>query len=231
MAVNYTMKWKYSRFIVLIKTISSKSRFDLSPIKQQCQTVLFYVIWSFFNQLSSLFSTFLCLVSLFSFLFHLSASLFLLYLSSRITFTFFLFLLSSLLSSSVLWSSPISCVFHILPSLSFPTSSRSHPFPSLSHIPLFLLFILSIVHHILHVCVCSWKPREWRSRWCSHPDSQVCPTDTYSNLRDAAEIKMANAPNRYMEHTWRWRWRALRVFFFCDKDEVIWPFLSLSLSL
>lgn len=215
MAVNYTMKWKYSRFIVLIKTVSSKSHVLISAQSNNNVRPSYFMLYEAFSTnflpFSQLFSVWF---HFFSFLFHLSASLFLLYLSSRITFTFFLFLLSSLLSSSVLWSSPISCVFHILPSLSFPTSSRSHPFPSLSHIPLFLLFLLSIFHHILHVCVCSWKPREWRSRWCSHPDSQVCPTDTYSNLRDAAEIKMANAPNRYMKHTGRWRWRALRVFFF-----------------
>lgn len=99
MAVNYTMKWKYSRFIVLIKTISSKSRFDLSPIKQQCQTVLFYVIWSFFTQLSSLFSTFLCLVSLFFFPPHLSASLSSL---SFFTYNFYLLPFPSLVSALIL---------------------------------------------------------------------------------------------------------------------------------
>lgn len=203
--------------------------FDLSPIKQQCQTVLFYVIWSFFNQLSSLFSTFLCLVSLFFF----PLSPLCLSLSSLSFFTcnFYLLPFPSLISALILCPLVFSSLLCLssLTFFSYVISFTPVSFP-LSH-PLFLLFILSIFHHFLHVCVCSWKPREWRSRWCSHPDSQVCPTDTYSNLRDAAEIKMANAPNRYMEHTGRWRWRALRVFFFCDKDEVIWPFLSLSLSL
>lgn len=100
MAVNYTMKLKYSRFIVLIKTVSSKSRFDLSPIKQQCQTVLFYVIWSFFNQLSSLFSTFLCLVSLFFFpLLPLCLSLSSL---SFFTYNFYLLPFPSLVSALIL---------------------------------------------------------------------------------------------------------------------------------
>lgn len=73
--------------------------FDLSPIKQQSQTVLFYVIWSFFNQLSSLFSTFLCLVSLFFFPPHLSASLSSL---SFFTYNFYLLPFPSLVSALIL---------------------------------------------------------------------------------------------------------------------------------
>lgn len=181
------------------------------------------------------FSTnFLPFSQLFSVWFHFFLSSFtsLLSLSSLSFFTcnFYLLPFPSLISALILCPLVFSNLLcHSLTFFSYVISFTPVSF-SLSH-PLFLLFILSIFHHFLHVCVCSWKPREWRSRWCSHPDSQVCPTDTYSNLRDAAEIKMANAPNRYMEHTGRWRWRALRVFFFCDKDEVIWPFLSLSLSL
>lgn len=171
--------------------------------------------------------------SLFGFTFFFPLSPLCLSLSSLSFFTYNFYLLPfpSLVSALILCPLVFSNLLCLssLTFFSYVISFTPVSFP-LSH-PLFLLFILSIFHHFLHVCVCSWKPREWRSRWCSHPDSQVCPTDTYSNLRDAAEIKMANAPNRYMKHTGRWRWRALRVFFFGDKDEVIWPFLSLSLSL
>lgn len=189
---------------------------------------------SYFMLYEAFSTNFLPFSQLFSVWFHFFLSSFtsLLSLSSLSFFTcnFYLLPFPSLISALILCPLVFSNLLcHSLTFFSYVISFTPVSFP-LSH-PLFLLFILSIVHHILHVCVCSWKPREWRSRWCSHPDSQVCPTDTYSNLRDAAEIKMANAPNRYMKHTGRWRWRALRVFFFGDKDEVIWPFLSLSLSL
>lgn len=192
---------------------------------------------SYFMLYGAFSPNFLPFSQLFSVWFHFFLSSFtsLLSLSSLSFFTYNFYLLpfpslvSALILCPLVFSNLLCLSYSSLTFFSYVISFTPVSFP-LSH-PLFLLFILSIVHHILHVCVCSWKPREWRSRWCSHPDSQVCPTDTYSNLRDAAEIKMANAPNRYMKHTGRWRWRALRVFFFGDKDEVIWPFLSLSLSL
>lgn len=155
MAVNYTMKLKYSRFIVLIKTVSSKSHVLISAQSNNNVRPSYFMLYEAFS------TNFLPFSQLFSVWFHFfsflltSLPLFLLYLSSRITFTFFLFPLSSLLSSSVLWSSPISCVFHILPSLSFPTSSRSHPFPFLSHILsscsssslLFIIFYMFVCVH------------------------------------------------------------------------------------
>lgn len=71
--------------------------FDLSPIKQQSQTVLFYVIWSFFNQLSSLFSTFLCLV-----FFPLSPLCLSLSSLSFFTYNFYLLPFPSLVSALIL---------------------------------------------------------------------------------------------------------------------------------
>ena len=194
----FVMKWKYSRFIVSIKTISS-----------------WFMFWSKSNQTTISDHFILCYMKLFhsTFSLFLSFSSFLFHLNSH---SFFLdvYLLPSSLSH--LCSPSLSCTF-------FPLIFIPHFFP----------FILSLTSHFLfprhpHIlsscsssslffiifsclCVCVFMGTE---RVRIHPDSQVCPADTYSNLRDAAEIKMANAPNRYMKHTGRWRWRALRVFFF-----------------
>ena len=148
----FVMKWKYSRFIVSIKTISS-----------------WFMFWSKSNQTTISDHFILCYMKLFhsTFSLFLSFSSFLFHLNSH---SFFLdvYLLPSSLSH--LCSPSLSCTF-------FPLIFIPHFFPFILSLTSHFLFprhphiltscssssLFFIIFSCLCVCVCSWEPREWGS--------------------------------------------------------------------
>lgn len=100
MAVNYTMKWKYSRFIVLIKTVSSKSHVLISAQSNNNVRPSYFMLYEAFSP------NFLPFSQLFSVWFHFFLSSFtsLLSLSSLSFFTcnFYLLPFPSLVSALIL---------------------------------------------------------------------------------------------------------------------------------
>lgn len=122
MAVNYTMKWKYSRFIVLIKTVSSKSHVLISAQSNNNVRPSYFTLYEAFS------TNFLPFSQLFSVWFH-----------------FFLSSFTSLLSLSSL--SFFTCNFYLLPFPSLVSALILCPlvFSNLVSFPHFL-FLRHLVH-------------------------------------------------------------------------------------